>query len=90
LLNRRAPSQSEDAFIETTHVKHLWQDSPLFMFDDTLLHRSVNDTDETRYCAFIDILRPSYAHILMSSMMACIAAMIKSYRGMFYKNWDML
>ena len=20
----------------------------------------------------------------------CIAAMIKSYRGMFYKNWDML
>jgi beta-hydroxylase len=52
------------------------------MFDDTLLHRSVNDTDETRYCAFIDILRPSYAHMLMYSMMACIAAMIKSYRGM--------
>ena len=34
--------------------------NPLFIFDDTLIHQSFNEEDDIRYCAFIDIIRPSY------------------------------
>ena len=39
--------------------------NPLFIFDDTLIHQSFNEEDDLRYCAFIDIIRPSYFDNIM-------------------------
>ncbi len=48
------------AYIWCGDTTSYWKDDKLFIFDDTLMHQSVNQTDQTRYCLFVDILRPSY------------------------------
>ena len=47
-------------FIEADGRINKWKYNPLFIFDDTLIHQSFNEEDNLRYCAFIDIIRPSY------------------------------
>ncbi|MBS93074.1 MAG: aspartyl beta-hydroxylase [Chromatiales bacterium] len=49
------------AFINVNGIRHTWsKDGPLFIFDNTILHQSLNLTDKDRHCLFIDIVRPSY------------------------------
>src|SRR5262249_13970179 len=47
------------AYIEVGKTINYWSENKLFIFDDTLLHESVNDTNQTRYCLFVDIVRPT-------------------------------
>ncbi len=82
------PSASDDAFIEVLGRRHLWRDDPLFIFDDTLMHRSVNDTDDIRYCMFVDILRPSHIEPVQRALLALVRLFMVNVRGVFYKNWD--
>ena len=58
ILYNLIPVKAE-IFVECGNVKNYWHDNPLFIFDDTLLHRSVNEYDGRRYCVFMDIIRPS-------------------------------
>src|SRR5262249_42343077 len=47
------------AFIVVGDRVNYWRDDKLFIFDDTLMHQSFNETEEARYCLFVDINRPS-------------------------------
>jgi len=82
------PSDSDGVFIEVRGHKHLWRDDPLFIFDDTLMHRSVNDSDDMRYCMFVDILRPSHIEPLQRALLGAVRLFMINVRGVFYKNWE--
>ena len=50
----------EKAYLDVNNQRHVWKtDGPLFIFDDTVLHQSVNLSDKKRNNLFIDITRPS-------------------------------
>ena len=59
VLNNLTPVRHDRIYIECQNRKHFWHDNPLYIFDDTLFHRSVNEYDARRYCVFIDIMRPT-------------------------------
>ena len=80
---------SDDVYIECGNVKHVWRDDPLFIFDDTLLHRSVNDYDGRRYCVFMDMIRPSPFPRLMAAWVTLVARVAGRANAIFYKNWTM-
>jgi len=45
-----------------------WCENKLFIFDDTLLHQSFNESDKARYCLFVDIVRPSLVPALLAGL----------------------
>lgn len=77
----------KDAYIEVGHVKHYWSENKLFIFDDTLLHQSFNNTDDLRYCLFVDIIRPSMVPALFRGIVKVLNVLMGSVNGIFYKNW---
>jgi beta-hydroxylase len=88
VLYNVGPTPNGQSFIEVgTHVNH-WRDKRLFIFDDTLMHQSVNNADGVRYCMFIDILRPSPWPSLMSLVVRGVRVCLSRSRSIFYKNWD--
>jgi len=56
ILYNLIPVKAE-IFVQCGSKKNYWYDNPLFIFDDTLMHESVNQTDQTRYCLFVDMVR---------------------------------
>lgn len=84
------PSDSDGAWIQVGKVRHYWKDDPLFIFDDTLFHQSVNDTDEKRYCAFIDIIRPSLIPAVMKAIVTLQGAILLKVRRVFYNGWSFI
>jgi hypothetical protein len=80
-----------NAYIEVGDVKHVWRDNKLFIFDDTLMHQSFNETDQARYCLFVDILRPSlFAAPLLTLAINTTRVFLQGANGIFYKNWDVV
>ncbi len=79
-----------EIFVECGNAKNYWHDNPLFIFDDTLLHRSVNEYDGRRYCVFMDIIRPSPVPKLISAMLALVSMSVERINSVFYKNWKMI
>ena len=90
VLYNLAPADSDQAFIEVLGKRHLWRDDPLFIFDDTLLHRSVNYTDELRLCAFIDVLRPSRFRAALQTILTGLQVVFLGVNRIFYRNWALL
>ena len=82
--------KNEGSYIEADGRINKWKYNPLFIFDDTLIHQSFNEEDDLRYCAFIDILRPSYFDNVMKNILALVGFFLKKTRGIFYKNWKMI
>jgi len=82
------PVDSRDVFIEVDDQVHYWVDDPLFIFDDTVFHRSINDVDHVRYCLFMDIVRPNYSHKLFDMAVHVASAISGSFKRIFYKNWS--
>lgn len=80
----------EDAYIKVGPIEHRWRDERLFIFDDTLLHQSFNETDDPRYVLFVDILRPSYLPFVFDAAVAAIRVFFRGINGVFYKNWKMV
>lgn len=78
------------AYIVVGDNINYWCEQKLFIFDDTLLHRSVNETDETRYCLFVDIIRPTPFPAVMRLVVAAIALTTKSIKFVYYKNWKVI
>ena len=82
--------QNEGSFIEADGRINKWKYDPLFIFDDTLIHQSFNEEDNLRYCAFIDIIRPSYFDNIMKFILSGVGFLLKNTRSIFYKNWKMI
>jgi len=90
VLYNLVPLKNDGVYIAAANQKHLWHDNPLFIFDDTLVHQSVNGSDHLRYCMFVDILRPSAHLSLLEFFLNVLRNMIVSFNRIFYKNWDMI
>lgn len=90
ILYNLKPAQTDKVYIECGNAKSLWYLDPLFIFDDTLLHRSVNEHDARRYCVFMDIIRPSPVPRLLSALLAVVSVSVERINAMFYKNWKMI
>ena len=80
----------DDAYIKVGPVENHWRDKRLFIFDDTLLHQSFNETDAPRYCLFVDIIRPSYLPFIFDFAVSVIRLFFQGMNGVFYKNWKMV
>jgi beta-hydroxylase len=80
----------DDIFIQVGRVKHLWRDDPLFIFDDTLMHRSVNKSPYSRYCLFVDIMRPAYSLTLNTAILKAVGSILQNVNRIFYKNWEFI
>ncbi|HEV2695917.1 MAG TPA: aspartyl/asparaginyl beta-hydroxylase domain-containing protein [Verrucomicrobiae bacterium] len=90
VLYNLVPLVNDGVYIQAANEKHLWHENPLFIFDDTLVHQSVNGSDQLRYCMFVDIMRPSRAHGLLTAMLNVVKTSIASFNRIFYGNWDMI
>jgi aspartyl/asparaginyl beta-hydroxylase (cupin superfamily) len=84
------PAPGHDVFIEADGQTNYWSESPLFIFDDTIFHRSVNNVDHVRYCLFMDIVRPTYVPRLLDIAVHISSAISGSFKRMFYKNWSFI
>jgi len=69
---------------------HYWHENKLFIFDDTLQHKSCNESNAVRYCLFVDILRPSLLPGLMSGILSCIRLVIARFNFAFYRHWTFM
>lgn len=83
------PIDSRDVFIEADDTLQYWSDNPLFIFDDTIFHRSTNDVDHVRYCLFMDMLRPTYAPRLLNAAVL-MSSRIESFKTVFYRHWSFI
>lgn len=78
------------AYIVVGNTTSYWRDDKLFIFDDTLLHQSFNETDQTRYCLFVDIVRPTPFPRVMSSVVSAIRMLSQSFKFVYYNNWKVI
>ena len=62
----------------------------MFIFDDTLQHQSVNESDGVRYCLFVDMLRPTPWPWLLSGVLTVIRWGMAPVRAVFYKHWTFI
>jgi aspartyl/asparaginyl beta-hydroxylase (cupin superfamily) len=90
VLYNLTPVRHEGIYIECQGVRHYWHDDPLYIFDDTLMHRSVNELDARRYCVFIDIMRPTPVPGVLSVLISAVSLLVEQFKSVFYKNWKML
>jgi aspartyl/asparaginyl beta-hydroxylase (cupin superfamily) len=67
-----------------------WRENKLFIFDDTLLHQSFNESDKARYCLFVDIVRPSAVPALMGFVVEVNRILFKGLNSIFYKKWKVI
>lgn len=79
--------QSRDTYIQVRDVKNHWCESKMFIFDDTLQHQSFNQTDEPRYCLFVDIVRPSLWLPVMDLFVKFVAMIMQKMNHIFYSSW---
>ena len=57
---------------------------------DTLLHLSVNDTDQPRHCLFVDIIRPAALARVMAGVIAVGHYLTQSFKFIRDKNWKII
>ena len=84
------PVDDPNVYIEVGDKVHRWRDDPLFIFDDTLQHQSVNESDAVRYCLFVDILRPTPWRPLFAGILTCIRWVMAPVRRVFYGHWSII
>ena len=51
--------------------------------DDTLIHQSFNEEDDLRFCAFIDIIRPSHFDNIIMLILKAVGLLLKNTRSIF-------
>ncbi len=81
---------NRSAYIIVGDVTHYWSDDKLFIFDDTLLHQSINESDKVRYCLFVDLLRPSLTPALLRPFVKLVYILFKSANFIFYNQWKVI
>jgi aspartyl/asparaginyl beta-hydroxylase (cupin superfamily) len=80
----------KSAYIVVGDTTNYWKDDKLFIFDDTLLHQSFNDSDKSRYCMFIDIARPSMVPSLLAGVVTLNRVLFRGLNSIFYKKWKVI
>jgi hypothetical protein len=80
----------DSAYIGVGDKINYWRENKLFIFDDTLLHESINETDQTRYCLFVDMIRPTPFPGAMRIVIACVRLLTQSFKSVYYKNWKVI
>jgi len=88
ILYNLEPIDSPDVYIEVDDMIHYWRDNPLFIFDDTMFHRSTNNVDHVRYCLFMDIVRPNHAQNAFEIAVQGASVVAGSFKRLFYRNWS--
>jgi aspartyl/asparaginyl beta-hydroxylase (cupin superfamily) len=78
------------AYIVVGDTTNYWKDSKLFIFDDTLLHQSFNESDKSRYCLFVDIARPSMVPALLGWVVTLNRFLFRGLNSIFYKKWKVI
>ena len=88
LLYNLEPRQDDGIYIEANNHHHYWHHDPLFIFDDTRIHQSFNQSDHIRYCLFVDFIRPSPCfYPLLKATTKGLHYLLKKKSFLFYKNW---
>ena len=82
--------KDHSAYIEVGDKISYWRENKLFMFDDTLLHNSANETDQVRYCLFVDMVRPTLFPGVMRAVMSGIRLLSQSFKFVYYQNWKVI
>ncbi len=82
--------KDDSAYIVVGGVTSSWRDNKLFIFDDTLLHLSANETEQPRYCLFVDIIRPTPVPALMRAVVAITRYATQSIKFVYYGNWKII
>jgi beta-hydroxylase len=82
--------KDDSAYIVVGDTTQYWREDKLFIFDDTLLHQSFNETDQTRYCLFVDIVRPTPFPRLMTAVVTGIRMLSQSFKFVYYKHWKVI
>jgi beta-hydroxylase len=90
VLYNLTPVRHDGIYIECQGVRHYWHDNPLYIFDDTLMHRSVNELDARRYCVFIDVMRPTPVPSVLTVLISLVSLAVEQFKSVFYKHWKML
>jgi beta-hydroxylase len=88
LYNLEPIDSSKEVYIEVDDRVHYWKDNPLFIFDDTFFHRSINDVDHLRYCLFMDIIRPNHSQRAFAVAVCTASVFVGSFKRVFYRNWS--
>jgi beta-hydroxylase len=79
-----------NVYIKVGNKTHYWRENKLFIFDDTLQHRSCNGSDAVRYCLFVDILRPTLFPRLTGAILSLIRTVIARFNFVFYQHWTFI
>jgi hypothetical protein len=82
--------KDKSAYIVVGDKTSYWCENRLFIFDDTLLHLSANQTDQLRYCMFVDILRPSPFPWIMSAVVALEGYLNKFFKFIRFSGWTLV
>jgi len=82
--------KDRSAYIVVGDATNYWCDNKLFIFDDTLLHLSANDTEQPRYCLFVDIIRPTVFPRVMAGVIILGRYLTQSFKFIYYKNWKIV
>ena len=80
----------DSAYIVVGNTTNYWRKSKLFIFDDTLLHQSFNESDKSRYCLFVDIARPSMLPALVALVVTLNRILFRGLNSIFYKKWKVI
>jgi hypothetical protein len=78
------------AYIVVGDTISYWRENKLFIFDDTLLHESINETDQTRYCLFVDMIRPTPFPRVMRAVISGNRLLTQSFKFIYYRNWKII
>ena len=80
----------KSAYIVVGKTTNYWCENKLFIFDDTLLHQSFNESDKARYCLFVDIVRPSLVPALLDGFVVLNRLLFRGLNSIFYKKWKVI
>ncbi len=79
------------AYIVVGKTRHFWKQDKLFIFDDTLFHQSINESDALRYCLFVDILRPTMLVGVFRGLVRTVGALTAhGANALFFRQWKVL
>jgi Aspartyl/Asparaginyl beta-hydroxylase len=78
------------AYIVVGNTTSYWRENKLFIFDDTLLHLSANQTEKPRYCLFVDIIRPTPFPVIMAGVIAATCYLTQHIKFIYYVNWKVI
>ena len=82
--------KDDSAYIVVGDTTSYWRDNKLFIFDDTLMHLSANETEQTRYCLFVDIIRPTPFPRVMAAVITGVRHLTQSCKFIYYQHWKVI